>query len=167
MGDPTLSRRDYLATTAAVAGGLAAGCLTGQQLYRSNANSYLLDAGEVPAGDWTTTKTREPNFSPPELTSGRAREFVAADGRGLTVAVLIYETVDAAESFMADQRTQYENNGYEVSREDLADEAHSVAAGDRQFVDVRHKNAFVQAYGTVHLSNAKAIAQAQLDALTE
>lgn len=168
-----MNRRDLLVTACTGIAVATAGCSNdggngstdetesdGQTLFEGDAREYLLPVGEVP-GEWEDLTERGPQMDPTGLESARVRELASPDGEEeVNLAVAVFESVDHASQFIADQRANYGD----VREEDVGDESFSYT-GSFAAVEARTVNVVGQVIGTVHVSNVREIAVAQTEAL--
>lgn len=135
------------------------------QLFSGSAEPLILDVDAIPSGDWTVDLEREPNFDPPEMDDGHAIEFVdEADEQWVIVAVLVFESISAAEQFHRDQGASYDT---EFSVEELGDESRSASQQGASVFEVRDNNVWFQIYGTIHLTSVRAMANDQLERIQQ
>lgn len=135
------------------------------QQYSGSAESLILDVDAIPSGNWSVDLERDPNFDPPQMTDGHAIEFVdEAEEQWVIIAVLIFESIDAARGFHRDQGASYET---EFRDENLGDGSRSAAQQGGSVFEVRESNVWFQIYGTVHLSTVRATATDQLERIQQ
>jgi len=131
-----------------------------EETYHGDASEYLLTEGEI-GDDWTKNKTREPNFESEGTETGRVINF-DRNGDNLTIAVIVFESIEDAQQQMDDQRTTYEGYG-EYTEQDLGDESIAMSFWGRTYFDVRIGNAYIQVYGDLHLSIIRGYAEQQVE----
>jgi len=132
----------------------------GGETYHGDVSEYLLTEDEIEGG-WTKSEIREPNIEIGTMESGRAINF-DRNRDNLTVAVVVFESIEDARQSMDDRRSTYESYGGYTER-DLGEESISGSFLGRTFFDVRIGNVHVQVYGNISLTNIREYAEQQVE----
>ncbi|MFT4946269.1 MAG: hypothetical protein ACI8TL_000502 [Natronomonas sp.] len=176
-----MDRRAYL--TAIGAAGLAAtaGCSGGSDdgadsdesdvaMYDGEASSYLLSLeriSETLPGEWARVGSREPDQDPNGLASIVIQQYSRTDSDGtLDFALTVFETVDDVETYLGDNRDVISaDDGVTLTEQEVGEESFSVDTQNGTILYVRRSNIYIQLFSALPLSDLRALAQAQLNAL--
>ncbi len=134
----------------------------GTEEYHENASEYLLTEDEI-GDDWTKNKTREPNFEPVGMETGRVINF-DRNGDNLTVVVMVLESIEDAENLTDDQRDTYQSYS-ELTEQDLGDDSFSFNWFGTTYLNIRLSNIYIQIYGDSPLNVIKGYGQQQIDVI--
>jgi len=131
-----------------------------KETYHGDASEYLLTEDEI-ENDWTKNKTREPNFEPTGMETGRVINF-DRNGDNLTIVVIVLESIEDAENLMDDQRDTYQSYS-ELAEQDLGDDSFSFDWFGTTYLNIRLSNVYIQIYGDSHLNLIKGYGQQQIE----